>query len=306
MNEAALKPLAIAVSVIAGAFMAVQARVNGGLGVELQNGMLAALISFGSGLLIVTAILLFSPKAQSNLSTLRAAVTSGRLPWWNLFAGAIGGFFVITQGVVAGVIGIALFSVGVVFGQAVSALVIDGNGLLGMTKRPIGMARIVGTQVALFGLVLASDLTNYAFSPLVLLPLFAGAGIGFQQAMNGRLGKAAKSPTLATFLNFLTGTAFIAIAMLVVQGGITLPETLPGNPLLYIGGIVGVVFIYVQVVVVPKIGALAMGISLLVGQLSGSLALDHLIPVAQRELTLVSILGLLLVLAGATVVALRR
>lgn len=306
MNEAALKPLAIAVSVIAGAFMAVQARVNGGLGVELQNGILAALISFGSGLLIVTAILLFSPKARSNISTLRAAVTGGGLPWWNLFAGAIGGFFVITQGVVAGVIGIALFSVGVVFGQAVSALVIDGNGLVGMTKRPIGMARIVGTQIALVGLVLASDLGNYAFSPLVLLPLFAGAGIGFQQAMNGRLGRAAKSPTLATFLNFLTGTLFIAIAMLLVQGGISLPHTFPTNPLLYVGGLVGVVFIYVQVVVVPRIGALAMGISLLVGQLSGSLLLDTLAPVSQRVISISTISGLFLVFLGAAVVALKR
>ena len=306
MKETVARPIAVSVSVVAGAFMAVQARVNSGLGLEVDNGMLAALISFSSGLAIISVVFALSPKTRSKIAVLRNAIKERRLPWWTLLAGAIGGFFVITPGVVAGLIGISLFSVGVVSGQAISALVIDGSGLLGMTKRPIGMARLIGTKVALIGLLLATDLANYEFSPLVLVPLVAGAGIGFQQAMNGRLGRASESPILATFLNFLTGTLFIALAMVLVQGGIELPTNLPNNPLLYIGGLVGVVFIFVQVVVVPRIGALAMGIALLFGQLSGSLILDLAFPIADRQLTLWSLVGLLMVLVGATLVAAKR
>ena len=43
------RPLAISLSVIAGALIAVQSRVNGELAIALQDGLFAALLSFGVG-----------------------------------------------------------------------------------------------------------------------------------------------------------------------------------------------------------------------------------------------------------------
>jgi transporter family-2 protein len=66
-----------------------------------------------------------------------------------------------------------------------------------------------------------------------------------------------------------------------------------------------VIFIFIQVVVLPKIGALTMGIAMLVGQLVGSVLLDWIVPIAQRELTISTLIGILLAMLGAGLVARR-
>jgi transporter family-2 protein len=295
---------AIFAAVVGGSFMAVQARVNSGLGQEIGSGILAALVSFSIGLLIISVATFASSKNRAALSFTVAKFKDSSIPLWLSIAGMLGGIYVIMQGVVAGLIGVALFSIGVVTGSALSALLLDGNGLLGLTKRKIGLTRLAGTVLALSGLVVASDLANYSFSPLILLPFAAGIGIGFQQAMNGLFGKLAQSATVPTFFNFIAGTVFIALALLTVEG-FSFPANWPTNPLLYLGGVVGVIFIFMQVVVLPKIGALSMGIAMLVGQLSGSVLLDLLVPIADRAVTISTLLGIVLAMLGAALVARR-
>ncbi len=303
MNQTGKLP-AIFAAVVGGSFMAVQARVNSGLGQETGSGILAALVSFSIGLLIISVATLASSKNRAALSLTFSKFKDSSIPLWLSIAGMLGGIYVIMQGVVAGLIGVALFSIGVVAGSALSALVLDGNGLLGLTKRKIGLTRLAGTVLALSGLVVASDLANYSFSPLILLPFASGIGIGFQQAMNGLFGKLAQSAIVPTFFNFIAGTVFIALALLVVEG-FSFPASWPSNPLLYLGGVVGVIFIFMQVVVLPKIGALSMGIAMLVGQLSGSVLLDLLVPIADRAVTISTLLGIVLAMLGAALVAKR-
>ena len=60
-----------------------------------------------------------------------------------------------------------------------------------------------------------------------------------------------------------------------------------------------------QVVVLPKIGALVMGIAMLVGQLVGSVLLDLVFPIAAREITISTLLGIVLAMLGAALVAKR-
>lgn len=303
MNQTGKLP-AIFAAVVGGSFMAVQARVNSGLGQEIGSGILAALVSFSIGLLIISVATLASSKNRAALSFTVAKFKDSSIPLWLSVAGMLGGIYVIMQGVVAGLIGVALFSIGVVAGSALSALLLDGNGLLGLTKRKIGLTRLAGTVLALSGLVVASDLANYSFSPLILLPFAAGVGIGFQQAMNGLFGKLAQSAIVPTFFNFIAGTAFIALALVIVEG-FSFPASWPSNPLLYLGGVVGVIFIFMQVIVLPKIGALSMGIAMLVGQLSGSVLLDLLVPIADRAVTISTLLGIMLAMLGAALVARR-
>lgn len=45
--------LAVALSIVSGVGVAMQSRVNGELGLALDNGSLAALVSFGSGLILL-------------------------------------------------------------------------------------------------------------------------------------------------------------------------------------------------------------------------------------------------------------
>lgn len=295
---------AIVAAVIGGSFMAIQARANSGLGQEIGSGIFAALVSFSVGLIIIGLFTLLYKKNRIALTRTVKKIGNREIPWFFVLAGSIGGFFVIMQGVVAGVVGIALFSIGVVSGSAIAALILDGYGLFGLTKRAIGTQRIAGILVALTGLIIASDVGAHVPSPLIALPFLAGIGIGFQQAMNGKFGKLAESPAVPTFFNFVAGTTFIAVALLITEG-IQLPTSWPTNPLFYLGGVVGVIYIFMQVLIMPRIGALSMGISMLVGQLAGSVLLDVFVPIAPHPVTISTLLGIALTMLGAALVAKR-
>lgn len=295
---------AIIAAVIGGSLMAVQARANSGLGQEIGSGVFAALVSFSLGLVIIGFFTLLNKRNRNSLVSTIRKIGNREIPWFFVLAGSIGGFFVIMQGVVAGVVGIALFSIGVVSGSAIAALVLDGYGMLGLTKRAIGLPRIAGILVALIGLIIASDVGSHVPSPLIALPFIAGIGIGFQQAMNGRFGKLAQSPAVPTFFNFVAGTTFIAVALLIVEG-FSIPTGWPTNPLFYLGGVVGVIYIFMQVLILPRIGALSMGISMLVGQLTGSVLLDIFVPIAPHPVTISTLLGIALTMLGAALVAKR-
>ena len=306
MKQAPNRQLAILGAVVAGGFMAVQARVNSGLAAEVESGLLAALISFSIGLALIAAISLPRKDFWKALKESLGAVRAGKLKVWMLFAGALGGFFVLTQGLVAGITGIALFSLGVVTGQTLSALLIDGKGLLGLARRKLTGNRLAGSAVAIAGLVLASSPTVAGFDIAILVPVVAGIGIGLQDAINSQVGRESGSASVATFFNFLAGTLFLLLVFLLspVQAGAVDLATI--NPVLFLGGLVGVGFILIRVVVLPAIGSLATGLSLLAGQLLVSLVLDFLAPVATRDITVWTLAGLLLVFAGASFAMLRR
>ena len=82
---------------VSGIMIALQARVNGELSHRLGNGVEAALVSFGSGLIVVACIALYSPSIKLGIKNLRSAVAQGEIPRWTLFAGTLGGTFVAIQ-----------------------------------------------------------------------------------------------------------------------------------------------------------------------------------------------------------------
>jgi transporter family-2 protein len=300
---------AVVLSVVSGVFVAVQSRVNGELGVALDNGALAALISFTTGFATICVVMLLSPSARGGLRELRVAVSQGRLPWWALIGGSAGAFLVLTQGLSAGVLGVALFSIAVVTGQSLGAVVIDSRGWFGVTTVPLRPQRAVGALLVLLGVVVALDVSVEGLPPagwVFLLPLLAGAATGFQQAVNGRVRNAAGSAVAATFVNFLVGTTALVVVFLVSLPSLGLPTSLPTTWWLWTGGFIGVVFIFVQVNVVGIVGVLGLGVSLITGQLFGSIMLDAFAPLATSHLSLATVAGALVTLAGSLMVTLGR
>jgi bacterial/archaeal transporter family-2 protein len=109
---------------ISGVMIALQARANGELSYRLDNGVQAALISFGSGLLIIAIVTIFSPAIKEGARNLKGAVSRGEIPRITLFAGALGGSFVAIQTHVVPLIGVALYSVASIAGQTAASLVL--------------------------------------------------------------------------------------------------------------------------------------------------------------------------------------
>jgi transporter family-2 protein len=300
---------AFVLSIIAGAMVALQSRINGELGLALGDGSSAALFSFSSGLVVLSIALAFSPTARAGLTTLRTEFRAGRLPWWALTGGAAGGVLVLTQGLSAGVLGVALFTIAVVTGQTLGAIAIDTGGWLGVLRVRLSLWRVVGALVTLAGAIIALDVSSGALDGVGLafaLPAIAGVGTGYQQAVNGRVKSASGSALAATFLNFSVGTTILAIITAVslpITGG---PSALPESWWVWTGGLVGTIFIAIQVSTVGTIGVLGLGVSLVTGQLLGSIVLDLLAPVASSDIHPITMVGALITLVGSVVVSLGR
>lgn len=301
--------LAVAFSLVAGVGVAMQSRVNGELGLALDNGYLAALVSFGSGLILLLLALVVWRPGREGLSQVRVALKERTLPWWSILGGLAGGFFVLSQGLVGGIIGVALFSVAIVTGQTLGSVVIDSRGLFGATKMPLTAPRIIGSLIVLLGVVVAASVWSegsLAVGWPMLLPLAAGIAVGWQQAVNGRVRRVAGSSLTATVLNFFFGTFALLVVFAVSLAFVAPPSEWPGVWWLYSGGLLGAGFIAIQAFTVNRIGVLALGVSLVAGQIIGALALDWLFPVASSEITVWTITGALLAVAGSALVTLTK
>ena len=77
-------------AVSVGALTAVQARMNGGLGSESGDGILAAFVSFGTGLLILVVAAPLTSAGRDAMRRLFAGVRGRSLPSWMLLGGLAG------------------------------------------------------------------------------------------------------------------------------------------------------------------------------------------------------------------------
>ncbi|RZS36911.1 transporter family-2 protein [Herbihabitans rhizosphaerae] len=294
------RALGIALAAIAGLGLAVQSRINGELGARLHDGVLAALISFGTGLVLLAVIVPSMPKVRGGFAGVRTAVRDRSLRPWHLLGGVAGATFVASQALTVPSIGVAMFTVAMVTGQMFSGLAVDKVGLGPAGSHPLTLPRVLGaglTVVAVIG-AMSGQLDGTTALWLLVLPLLAGCGIAVQQAVNGRVRAAADSAITATMINFGTGTIALGIAWavsLAVRGG---PEPLPGTPWLYVGGPIGIVVIGVTAAGVRWTGVLLFGLTAIAGQLVGAVLVDLLAPAADDHLDTATLIG-----AGLTLIA---
>jgi transporter family-2 protein len=289
-----------------GALVALQTRINGELGQRLGDGFLAAFISFGSGFVILALASLLWRPGREGIARVVAALRERSIPWWLVLGGVGGAFFVLGQGITVGALGVALFTIAVVCGQTVSSLLLDHRGLASMPSTPATPRRILGAALAVVavGIAVSDRLRPDAPYLALLIPLAAGLLVGWQQAVNGQVRQVARSAFTATFGNFLVGTIVLGVALLVhvaVAGWTVEPV---GDWWLYLGGLVGCVFIASQAIIVRITGVLLMGLSLLAGQLVASVVFDLVLPVSGADLHLVTVVGSALVLVAVVVAAL--
>ncbi|QEO16243.1 DMT family transporter [Agromyces intestinalis] len=283
--------------------MSVQSRINGELGRRLDDGFTAAAISFGTGLVLLAVALAISPRGRAGFGGVGRALRERTLSWWMLLGGLAGAFLVLSQGLTAALLGVALFTVAIVAGQTVSGLVIDLIGLGPGGRHPITGPRVVGASLALAAVTIAvsAQLTAGVEIWWVLMPLIAGLGTGWQQAVNGRVRVAASSALTSTFLNFVSGTVVLVIAAVVHVAVAGPPEAFPAEPWLYVGGALGCVFIAGTAVIVRRTGVLLLSLATIAGQLASALALDLLLPVPGRHVDAATTVGTLLAFIAVVV-----
>lgn len=263
-----------------GVLTAIQARVNGVLGVRIGDGIVAGLISFAVGLIVLIAVTIALPSSRAGAVRLWRGVRNRHVPPWMLLGGACGALTVSTQGLTAGLLGVSLFTVGVVAGQTVNGLLLDRLGVGPSGVVAVTPGRVLGGAFALAAVVvsLAGDALTRAPWWLLVLPFAAGVGIAWQSAANGRLAQRVQSPMTATLMSFIAGTLVlcVAAAISVIVGG--MPRALPTEPWLYLGGLLGFAYILLGATIVAHTGVLLMGLGAVLGQLTTSIVIDLLWP----------------------------
>lgn len=291
---------ALAAAVVSGALVALQQRVNGELKVELDDALLAALVSFGTGLVAVCVVVASRPSSRRAVALVRQA------PWWARLGGLGGASLVAAGAAAAPVLGVALLTVALVAGQTSGALAVDRVGLGPSGRQALTGPRLSGSLLCLVAVVVAVSGKGARDADPVLLLLVVGAGvlISVQQALNGRVRRTTGDAGVATLVNFVVGTAALATALAVTAalGGLDVGSWPgPDRWYLYLGGPIGAAFVAVAATVVRLLGVLRLGLAVVAGQLVGAVLLDALLPTPGSELALLTVFGAALTLVAVAV-----
>ncbi len=288
---------------LSGAMIAVQARVNGELSHQLNNGLQAAFVSFGSGLLIILLITPFSSQIKEGIVNLRSAVKNKEIARWKLFAGALGGSFVAIQTQIVPLIGVAIYSVASIAGQTAMSLIVDRIGLTGGGKKLISPRRVLAAVLTVIAVLVsvwdridANNLSMFA----VTAGGIAGAIVGVQRALNGQINEYSHQSFTTSLLNFITGTSFlmvlIAIGLIIGRNELS---PLPSNPWwIYTGGVIGVIYIAFTSTIVQHLGVLTFTLFSVGGQLVGSLVIDLVSPTKGVSVSAYLVTGIVMTYAG--------
>jgi len=288
---------------LSGAMIALQARANGELSHRLDNGLQAALVSFGSGLIIIFVITLFNTKIKEGIKNLRQSVATKEIARWKLFAGALGGSFVAIQTQIVPLIGVAIYSVASIAGQTAMSLIVDRIGLTGGGKKLISPRRVLAAFLTVLA-VLVSVWDRIDANNLSMLAVtaggIAGAIVGIQRALNGQINEYSKQSFTTSLLNFMTGTAFLLV--LIIAGlilGKNELSPLPSGPWwIYTGGVIGVIYIAFTSTIVQHLGVLTFTLFSVGGQLVGSLIIDLVSPTEGVSVSAYLITGIVMTYAG--------
>ena len=288
---------------LSGLMIALQARANGELSQRLNNGLEAALVSFGSGLIIIAVIAVFNPAIKEGLKNLRSAVANKEIAQWKLFAGALGGSFVAIQTHIVPLIGVAIYSVASIAGQTAISLVVDRIGMTGGGKKLISKRRVAAAVltvlavfVSVFDRIDAKNLSLFA----VVLGCIAGAVVGVQRALNGQINEHSHQSFTTSLLNFITGTSLLVILILggVLIGKIELVPLPAGPWWMYTGGVIGVIYVAFTSTIVQHLGVLTFTLFSVGGQLVASLVIDLISPTNGVDVSAYLVTGIVMTYLG--------
>lgn len=286
--------------------IALQARANGELSYRLDNGVQAALISFGSGLVIIVIVAFFSPSIKTGIGNLKVAVKRGDLPPLTLFAGALGGTFVAIQTHVVPLIGVALYSVASIAGQTAASLGVDRLGITGGGKKVITGRRVsaaiftvVAVFISVFDRIDSASISLYA----LILAGIAGAVVGVQRALNGQINEHSHQSFTTSLLNFAMGTTFLSILLgaLILFGSTELVALPTGPWWIYTGGVIGVIYIAFTSKIVQHLGVLTFTLFSVGGNLLGSLLIDLYSPTDGVQVSAYLVTGIVMTYLGVIV-----
>ena len=272
----------------------------------MGDSLEAALVSFSTGLLFVSGIALVRQDVRAGFRQIFTAINLNKMPAWTISAGVLGASFVAMQTYVVPIAGVALFTVASLAGQTAISLWVDKSALSGGTKTLITKRRVVAAIITVLAVVLSAwdrfELSNFSIIALGLA-FFAGSWVGVQRALNGRINSHSNKSFATSWLNFITGTSFLLLLLLLrslfTDHSILNFQTAP--LWMFLGGSIGVIYIALSSHIVQHLGVLEFTLFSVGGMLIGSLLIDLLLPTPGTVISPFLIAGIALTYLGVVV-----
>lgn len=108
---------------------------------------------------------------------------------------------------------------------------------------------------------------------LLMFGMFAGAMLTTQSGVNSQLRVFLGSPFRSALVNFSVG-AIVLLAIVLLAGGQPLMIK-QSSWWMWIGGLLGIVYVVSTVALAPRLGATVLTATLVAGQLTAAVVLDH-------------------------------
>jgi len=272
-----------------------QAGISGQLAHELNDGLMAALISNIGGTLF-TGLFLLNPEVRRKGKKLFQDVVSGKFAKWQLLGGVAGAIYISTASSTVSIIGTGLFTVVLVASQNMSGIVVDRFGLSSGFRKKITPKRSIAAVIGIAAVLLSvTDFQGKILWIPIAAVVMAGVAVTVQFALNGRVTKAANSQVSA-FINFPMSMITVSITLIVMNLFGKSWNTWPNQWWLYTAGFLGAVVVFLAAATIRTLGVLLFGLASVAGQLITSIALDVILPNANINVgwALISGAGLML------------
>ena len=293
-------PLLFIATVLAGMLSPMQSAVNGQVGAELGDGNASAVVSFGSGLVVMAIIILARSSTRRQFASIPA-----KIPWWSWLAGLCGAMVVFSEGASASVLGVATFQTTLICGMVISGLVCDRFGIGVDVKQPFNLPRVLGAILAVVATIMVVSPNWQAPSVIgmAVLPFLAGLLAGWQPAGNSAVARETGSMLVSITWNFIVGFTVLTVVLLVRIALGQVSFHMPSQWWMYLGGPLGLLSIALMGLLVRGLGLLLLGLASTAGQLIGSVLIDWLVPALGAQVYAITLIGTVVALVGAMIAA---
>ena len=296
----------ILLGILAGLVLPIQTLVNTRLRASTGTPFSSSMISFAVG--TVTLLIVATAITGGDYGIAQAFDE----PLWIWFGGLLGVVALTGNILLFPHLGAVQTVVLPIAGQVIMGLIVDHFGLFESPQSSLTAVRAIGAIIVLVGVIAVVATPSAATSSedsATALWLWRLAGFIFgcftasQSAINGHLGQVTGSPVSAALVSFAVGVTALVIVNIVLRWRprIERPEGKPNPWWMWIGCLLGALFIFGNAALVPQIGTGLTVVAGLLGSMLGSLIIDRVsgAPIKSRQ-----VLGIALLLTGVVLIRL--
>lgn len=295
------------IGIIGGMFIPFQTSINSKLNMYTKSPIYASTISFAVG----TVFLIFLNLLLNPTMLTFSYIEQQSVNFYWITGGLLGVIFLTGNLLLLPKLGASLTVVITLTGQMIMGVIIDTFGWLGASVQHFTFFKAVGIILLILGIVLMNYVRNpnkKKSSLYLYVWLFLGFIFGFcpplQTAINSQLGQQLNSTIMASLISFIVGFITLLIIKILTNKNFNLEnndkESGRLKPLYFVGGIFGVIFITVNIFLMPYLGAALTTIAGMLGQMLMALIIDQfgLLGIPKNKITFRKSIRIVLIIIG--------